>query len=172
MINTFGSEGWLRFDVGRLGWMRRSFKWLFRLMLISLVWAVGQAITRSMTSSDLEAEDVELYSFWNQAEFTPHSPSLRRVKARTLMGGTTVDLREAHPSEDGLSVDVGTLLAGTAVLIPRDWNVEVVEESKAAAVEIRLDDSGEGAADGPKVTIYVGTTLGGALVGHKLPTET
>ena len=152
--------------------MRRTSKWLIRWMLINtLVWAVGQIITRSKTSKDLNAEDVELYSFWNGVEFVLRSSSLRRVKARVLMAGATIDLREARPSEEGLAIDVGTLMAGTAVLVPRDWNVEVVEETKASEVEIRLADGGEVSADGPKVVIYLGTTFGGALVGHKLPSE-
>ena len=152
--------------------MRRTFKWLIRWMLINtLVWAVGQIITRSKTSKDLNAEDVELYSFWNGVEFVLRSSSLRRVKARVLMAGATIDLREARPSEEGLAVDVGTLMAGTAVLVPRDWNVEVVEETKASEVEIRLADGDEVSADGPKVVIYLRTTFGGALVGHKLPAE-
>ncbi|MCZ6739336.1 MAG: hypothetical protein O7C01_06125 [Actinobacteria bacterium] len=152
--------------------MRRTFKWLIRWMLINtLVWAVGQIITRSKTSKDLNAEDVELYSFWNGVEFVLRSSSLRRVKARVLMAGATIDLREARPSEEGLAVDVGTLMAGTAVLVPRDWNVEVVEKTKASEVEIRLADGDDVSADGPKVVIYLGTTFGGALVGHKLPSE-
>ncbi len=152
--------------------MRRTFKWLIRWMLINtLVWAVGQIITRSKTSKDLNAEDVELYSFWNGVEFVLRSSSLRRVKARVLMAGATIDLREARPSEEGLAVDVGTLMAGTAVLVPKDWNVEVVEETKASEVEIRLADGDDVSADGPKVVIYLGTTFGGALVGHKLPSE-
>ena len=152
--------------------MRRIYKWLIGWMLINtLVWAVGQVITRSKTSNDLNTDDVELYSFWNGDEFVLRSSSLRRVKARILMAGATIDLREAHPSEEGLSVDVGTLLAGTAVLVPKDWNVEVVEETKASEVEIRLAGGDEVSTDGPKVVINLGTTLGGALVGHKLPAE-
>jgi len=86
------------------------------------------------------------------------------------MGGHTVDLRESHPSEDGLHVDVSTLMAGTAVLVREDWAVEVVEETKSSDVEINLDDS-ERSADSPKVTIRLRTTFGGALVGYKLPAD-
>jgi len=151
--------------------VRRISKWLFRLMLINIVvWAAGQAITRSKTSGDLTADDVELYTFWNGSEFVVRSSSLRRVKARVVMGGHTVDLRESHPSEDGLHVDVSTLMAGTAVLVREDWAVEVVEETKSSDVEINLDDS-ERSADSPKVTIRLRTTFGGALVGYKLPAD-
>lgn len=152
--------------------MRRITKWLFGLMLINVViWAVGQAITRSKSSSDLTADDLEFYTFWNGDEFVARSGSLRRVKARTVMGGATIDLREAIPSEEGLSVDVDTRMAGTAVLVPRGWNVDVVEETRSSEVEIKLDDVDGESAEGPKVTIYLTTTFGGALVGHKLPAE-
>ena len=46
--------------------MQRTTKWFFRFMLINaVIWAVGQAITRSRTSSDLTADDLEFYTFWN-----------------------------------------------------------------------------------------------------------
>ena len=152
--------------------MRRITKFLFRLMLINaVIWAVGQAITRSRTSSDLTADDLEFYTFWNGDEYVARSSSLRRVKARTVMGGATIDLREAIPSEDGLSVDVDTRMAGTAVLVPKGWNVDVVEETRSSQVEVKLDEVDGESAEGPKVTIYLTTTFGGALVGHKLPAE-
>ena len=152
--------------------MKRIRKFLFRFMLFNtLVWAVGQAITRSKTSGDLSADDLELYTFWSGTEFVARSPSLRRVKARVLMGGHTVDLRDATPSEDGLDVDVSTLMAGTAVLVSKEWDVEVIEEKKSSNVEVRLDDLLDGSTDRPKVTIRLRTTYGGALVGHMLPAE-
>ena len=152
--------------------MQRTTKWFFRFMLINaVIWAVGQAITRSRTSSDLTADDLEFYTFWNGDEFVARSGSLRRVKARTVMGGATIDLREATPSEEGLSVDVDTQMAGTAVLVPRGWNVDVVEETRSSEVEVILDDVEGESADSPEVTINLRTTFGGALVGHELPAD-
>ena len=152
--------------------MRPTAKWLFRLMLFNaVIWAVGQAITRSKTSSDLTADDLEFYTFWNGDEHVARSDSLRRVKARTVMGGATIDLRKAIPSEQGLSVDVDTRMAGTAVLVPRGWNVDVVEETRSSEVVIKIDHVEGELADGPEVTINLRTTFGGALVGHELPAD-
>jgi hypothetical protein len=152
--------------------MRRTLKWALGLLVINtLVWAVGQAITRSKTSADLSADEVELYTFWNSPAFVPRSASLRRVKARVLMAGATIDLREAQPSEDGTVVDVSTLMGGTAVLVPKDWDVEVIEETRASEVEVRLDTGAEIPTDSPKVTVHLRTTLGGALVGYELPAD-
>ncbi len=152
--------------------MKRILKWTLGFLIVnSLVWAVSQAITRSKTSPDLTADDVELYTFWNGAEFIVRSESLRRVKARILMGGASVDLREAKPAPEGLTVDVGTTLGGVAVLVAKDWDVEVTENTKSSGVEIRLDDGAEVASNGPKVTVRLDTTYGGALVGYELPAE-
>lgn len=152
--------------------MRRLAKWALGLFLLNtVVWAVGQAVARSRTSPDLSADEVELYTFWNGAEFAPSSDSLRRVKARILMGGATVDLRQAQPAEDGLEVDVGTMLGGAAVLVPKDWDVDVIEDTRSSSVEVRLDESAELPSDSPKATIQLATTYGGALVGYELPAE-
>ena len=152
--------------------MRRIFKWILVLLVANtVVWAVGQAITRSRTSRDLSGDELEFYTFWNGTEFVPRSPSLRHVKARVLMGGATVDLRKAVPSPDGITVDIGTLMGGTAVLVSKDWNVEVVETTRASSVEVRLDSRAEASSDLPKVTVNLATTFGGALVGYKLPSQ-
>ncbi len=152
--------------------MRRIFKWILGFLVVNtVVWAVGQAITRSRTSHDLSGDELEFYTFWNGTEFVPRSPSLRYVKARVLMGGATVDLREAVPSPDGIAVDIGTLMGGTAVLVSKDWNVEVVETTRASSVEVRLDSGAEASSDLPKVTVHLATTFGGALVGHDLPSQ-
>jgi len=150
--------------------MKRLVKWaLGFLVLNSVIWAAGQAFTRSRTSPDLTADEIELYTFWNGAEFAPISDSLRSVKARILMGGATVDLRESTPAPEGLTVDVGTTMGGVAVLVRKDWDVEVIEQSKSSQVEVRLDDDTELPSDSPKVTIQLATTYGGALVGFELP---
>jgi hypothetical protein len=152
--------------------MRRILKWVLGLLVLNtLVWAVGQAITRSKTTSDLTADDVEFYSFWDSRTFLPRSTALRRVSVHVVMAGATVDLREAIPADGGTVVDVTTLLGGTAVLVRKDWDVEVVEETKSSEVEVRLDSGTELPPDSPKVTVHLRTTYGGALVGYEPSSE-
>ena len=148
--------------------MRRILKWVLGLLALNtLVWAVGQAITRSKTSSDLTASDVDFYGFWDSPTFIPRSTSLQRVNARVVMAGATIDLREAIPADGGSVVQVTTLLGGTAVLVRRDWDVEVVEETKSSEVEVRLDSETELPPNSPKVTVHLRTTYGGALIGYE-----
>ena len=152
--------------------MRRILKWVLGwLFLNTLVWAVGQAITRSKTTSDLTANDVDFYSFWDSRTFIPRSNSLHLVNARVVMAGATIDLREAIPADGGSVVQVTTLLGGTAVLVRKDWDVEVVEETKSSEVEVRLDSGTELPSDSPKVTVHLRTTYGGALVGYEPSAE-
>ena len=82
--------------------MRRILKWALGLLVLNtLVWAVGQAITRSKTSSDLTASNVDFYGFWDSPTFVPRSTSLQRVNARVVMAGVTIDLRDAIPAAGG-----------------------------------------------------------------------
>ena len=152
--------------------MRRILKWALGLLILNtLVWAVGQAITRSKTSSDLTASDVDFYGFWDSPTFVTRSTALERVNARVVMAGATIDLREAIPAAGGSVVQVTTLLGGTAVLVRKDWDVEVVEETKSSEVEVRLDSETELPPDSPKVTVHLRTTYGGALVGYEPSAE-
>jgi hypothetical protein len=152
--------------------MRRILKWVIGLLVLNaLVWAVGQAITRSKTTSDLTADDVDFYAFWDSPTFVPRSTSLHLVNARVVMAGATIDLREAIPADGGTVVYVTTLLGGTAVLVRKDWDVEVVEETKSSEVEVRLDSGTELPPDSPKVTVHLATTYGGALVGYEPSAE-
>ena len=152
--------------------MRRILKWLLGLLVLNtLVWAVGQAITRSKTTSDVTADDVDFQAFWASPTFVPQSTSLRRVNVLVVMAGATVDLREAVPADGGTMAYVTTLLGGTAVLVRKDWDVEVVEETKSSEVDIRLDSGIERPSNSPKVTVYLRTTYGGALVGYEPSTK-
>jgi hypothetical protein len=87
------------------------------------------------------------------------------------MAGATIDLRETKPAEGGTVVDVTTLLGGTSVLVRRDWNVEVVEDTKSSEVEVRLESGTDTPPDSPKVTVHLRTSFGGALVGYEPPSE-
>ncbi len=152
--------------------MRRILKWVLGwLFLNTLVWAVGQAITRSKTTSDLTANDVDFYSFWDSRTFIPRSNSLHLVNARVAMAGAIIDLREAIPADGGTAVHVTTLLGGTAVLVRKDWDVEVVEQTKSSEVEVRLETETELPPDAPKVTVHLRTTYGGALVAYEPSTR-
>jgi hypothetical protein len=152
--------------------MRRILKWLIGLLVLNtVVWAVGQAIARSKTTSDVTADDVDFHAFWNSPTFTPQSTSLRRVNAHVVMAGATVDLREAVPADGGAVANVTTLLGGTAVLVRKDWDVEVIEETKSSEVEVRLDSGIELPSDSPKVTVHLRTTYGGALVSYEPSSE-
>lgn len=150
--------------------IRRIAKWLVVVMVINtIVWLTGLAITRSKTSKDLEAGDLEFYSFWNADEWRPVSSALSRVKARVTMAGATLDLRDSTPAASGLHVDVATVMAGTAVLVRKDWDVQVAEDTKAGEVEISLDIEDDLPEEAPKVTIDLRTTMGGGFVGYELP---
>ncbi len=152
--------------------MRRILKWALGLLVLNtLVWAVGQVIARSQTTSDVTADNVDFQAFWASPTFVPRSTSLRRVNARVVMAGATVDLRDAIPADGGAVVFVTTLLGGTAVLVRKDWDVEVVEETKSSQVEVRLDSGMELPSDSPRVTVHLRTTYGGALVGHEPSAE-
>jgi predicted membrane protein len=87
------------------------------------------------------------------------------------MAGATIDLREAIPADGGSVVQVTTLLGGTAVLVRKDWDVEVVQDTKSSEVEVRLDSETELPPDSPKVTVHLRTTYGGALVGYETSDE-
>ena len=150
--------------------MKRIGGWLLGFVVFNgVVWAVGQAVARARSSLDPTSDHVEAYTFWNSAEFVSRASSLRRVVVRVLMGGALVDLRQAIPDPDGLTVSIDTILGGTAVLVRKEWDVHVIEHTHASSVELRLDTSADVPGDRPRVTVVLRTNFGGALVGYELP---
>jgi hypothetical protein len=152
--------------------MRRILKLVFGFLFVStVVWGAGQLVTRSKSSQDPAADDLDVYTFWMNKQIVSRSQALRRVTSRVLMGGAVIDLREAKPSPDGLSVDVGTAMGGTALLVPKEWNVILDEQSENSQVQIALDPGAGADADAPVVDVLLRTRYGGALVGHELPSD-
>ena len=152
--------------------IRRLLKWTLIVMAVNtVIWLVGTAITRSKTSKDLTADDVQFYTFWNGQEFRPLSSALRRVKAKVLMAGATVDLRDAIPADDGLEVAVSTTMGGTAVLVRKDWKVEVDQQTTAGEVQVDVNGDSDLSEDSPKVHITLSTAMGGGYVGYELPKD-
>lgn len=152
--------------------MKRLLKLVLGFFVISsVVWGIGQLVTRSKSSADPAADELDVYTFWMGREVVSRSQSLRRVTARVLMGGLSLDLRQAEPAPEGLTVDIATMMGGTALLVRKDWNVTVDEQSEQSQVEIQLDTGTEAAADAPTVDVLLKTRYGGALVGHELPEQ-
>ena len=151
--------------------MRRLLKLVFGFLFVStVVWGVGQVVTRSKSSQDSAADELDAYTFWMNKNVVARSQQLRRVTSRVLMGGATIDLRQAQPAPEGLTVDVSTLMGGTALLVPKEWNVIVDERSENAEVEIALETDAAG-PDAPVVDVLLTTRMGGALIGHELPSQ-
>ena len=154
--------------------MPRLLKWLLGFVAVNVavnavLWAAGEAITRSKSSTDLSSGDVELYTVRKRTEHVLRSESRRSAKARVFMGRTIIDLRGAQLSAQGATVDVATVMGRAAVLVRKDWDVQVIEDSRGAEVEVRLDNGAQLGSDTPKVTIRLATVLGSALVGYELP---
>jgi hypothetical protein len=53
----------------------------------------------------------------------------------------------------------------------KDWDVEVIEQTNSASVEIALEEGADVTDGSPEVTVYLRTSYGGALVGYELPAE-
>ena len=51
------------------------------------------------------------------------SREFRGGSLTAVMGGVTVDLREAGLSPDGATINVQSALSGIDILVPRDWQV-------------------------------------------------
>ncbi len=148
--------------------MRRVVKIVAAVAAVNaVVWLAGQAIARTRSTSDLAADELELTTLWSGSEYEIRSASLRSLRARVLMGGAFIDLRNVHPSEHGAIIEVGTVLGGVAIIVPRTWDVELVEDTRNAEVDVRLDGVGDHPPDAPKATIRLSTTFGGVVVGHE-----
>ena len=152
-----GSQG-----VGLFGRMVRG---LFLLTLLAAVsWVAGQLLARRMTIGDEGSDEFQLAVVMTGKEFRSFAGRFRSGTAITVMGGLSIDLREATLDPDGASLDLRTTLGGIEVRVPESWNVVVEQELVGGAFEVEVPAPEERPEGAPVLHVKAVTRVGGGLV--------
>jgi hypothetical protein len=100
--------------------LRWGFIWPIAIVLIGLA-VVYRSIGRGRPA--LSRDFVNLTLIFGGGEFHYDSPNFRGGKATAIMGGGTIDLRDAKPAADEIVIDAMTIMGGLEIRVPVGWRV-------------------------------------------------
>lgn len=134
------------------------------LIVLGLLWAIGQARARRRTVGDATSDEFELAAYFGGAQRTSTASSLRRGIVRVFCGGVDLDLREATPDPGGATLELSAVWGGVNVTVPRSWRVVVDDRSILGGFDARTTPPDELPEDAPLVRVRVTARLGGAAI--------
>lgn len=72
----------------------------------------------------VEGSFIDTFALFGGVERRAIGDAFEGANLTVVFGGTTLDLRDATPTERPVCVDVTVLFGGAEIVVPRDWNVE------------------------------------------------
>ncbi len=136
------------------------------LLLLAILANVAGLLARRFFTHDADEADDEfdILTIMNGLEFNSRAEALRAGTVRTIFGGTELDLRGAEMAPEGAYLEVSTTFAGTQIVVPEDWRVDVIGTPAAGGHEVNVADSATLPLDAPHLVIDARTVLGGLEV--------
>ena len=127
-------------------------------------WIGGLLMARKLTSGDESSDDFQVAVIMGGKVFQSYAGRLRSATAITVLGGMTVDLREATLDPAGARLELKTTMAGIEVRVPDHWSVQVDQQSDGTQLEVDLPSPESLPQDAPRLHIRAVTRMGGGLV--------
>ena len=146
--------------------MRRLSKALLLLFGVMVVTRLAAAVVARQFEEGSEVSDefrrvVLLDGF----EFTSRAGGLRSAEVSVLLGGATIDLRDATIDPAGATILLENTLGGLLVLVRDDWAVTVDDVMLGGGEnEVRVTPPTELPDDAPRLDVQLITRLGGSVI--------
>jgi predicted membrane protein len=126
---------------------------------------IGRTIARPLASRAETGDLVDSFVAFGGRDVASRSDHFRGGSVVSLFGGTKVDLRQAHPGEMKMRMDVTSMFGGTEILIPEGWDVDIHGlpifggfEDKTAADVV--------ASGAPVLDVHATALFGGVEIKH------
>lgn len=86
---------------------------------------IGRTIARPFAGHAETGDVVDSFVAFGGRDVASRSEHFKGGSVVSLFGGTKVDLRQAHPGELKMRMDVTSMFGGTEILIPQGWDVDI-----------------------------------------------
>lgn len=144
--------------------MRRVLLWV--AAAVAIVYgaiAIAALLLRWRITSvgDETTDEFALAAVSRGVELRSRAEALRGGSARALMGGLQLDLREATLDPAGARLELAAVLGGIELIVPPDWNVEVVRSRATLGVVAQPPSADTGLGTGPLLELHCLAVLGG-----------
>jgi len=111
-----------------------------------------------------EADEFRIAAFWGGREFCSTAAELRSGWAVAVLGGVSLDLRDATLAPEGASLSLRATMGGMAVSVPESWRVIVDKDVTAGSVEVRTADPDDLPDDAPTLHVTASAQSGGIVI--------
>lgn len=135
------------------------------LVAVGLSMLIGRTAFRPFVHPAESRDSVDSFVLFGGREVTNRSDHFRGGSIVSLFGGTKVDLRQAHPAETKMRMDVTSMFGGTEIFIPQGWDVDIHGlpifggfEDKTAADTV--------ASGAPILDVHATALFGGVEIKH------
>ena len=113
-----------------------------------------------------ESPRQDVVALLGAAETKNRSPHFQHANVSAVLGGATLDMREAH-LDPGASVDALALFGGVDVIVPPGWRVELGGLPIFGGYEDKTGGNGDLPADAPVLKVAATAIFGGVDVKTK-----
>lgn len=131
---------------------------------VNLVGVVAGLTARLLLTSrgGPESDEVDLVTVFEGLHLRSHTSAFMGGSTLALFGGIVLDLRRARLGPTGADLTVTTLFAGTGLVVPPDWRVEV--EAKTWLGGLDLSNHQPADPDAPVLRVTARTLVGGLQI--------
>jgi hypothetical protein len=141
------------------------FRFLFRLIRLTLIAVLGIAVAAKFlleSHASEDTEEIDLVDIFGSSNLVSTANPFFGGKITTSFAGTHLDLRRVTPAPTGIYLDILVTLGGLSLVIPPGWKV-VFEGALAAG---RFEDLTRPATDPDAPILRIGglVALGGVEV--------
>jgi predicted membrane protein len=146
--------------------MRTSIRALLLLIGAMVVTRLAAAVVSKRFEEGTEVSDeVRRVVLLDGLEFSSRAGGLRSAEVSVVLGGATIDLRDAAIDPAGASVLLENTLGGLELRVRDDWAVTVDDVMVGGGeIEVRVTPLDELPTDAPRLNVQVITRLGGTLI--------
>lgn len=124
-----------------------------------LVFDLGRRRGRELQAADRQ----DVFALLGGSQTKNRSQHFEHANVSAVLGGATLDLREAHP-EPGARVDALALFGGVDVIVPKGWRVALGGLPIFGGYEDKTAGNGELPPDAPVLEVSATAIFGGVDV--------
>ena len=136
---------------------------LFGAMVLARLAAIF--VSRQFDEGTEVSDEVRRVVFLDGIEFTSRAGGLRSAEVSVVLGGATIDLRDAVIDPGGASILLDNTLGGLELRVRDDWAVTVDDVMRGGGeIEVRVTPLDEVPPGAPRLDVQAITRLGGTLI--------
>lgn len=142
-----------------------DYLWPAVLVLVGLL-IIARWHGRTIVGADSE-DVIRSTAFFGGPKLASTSQHFRGAWLTAIVGGITLDLRDAALAPEGASINATAACGGIDILVPKGWRISVRSTPIFGGLDDKTDHSRELPPDAPTLHVDALTVLGGVDIKHK-----